>query len=356
MNAFQIGVVTFRWDAKRSQYTSRPFNVYVWPHSDIIEDRVTRFKASNLKFLVKHHFDFNKLFVEGVNYQRLSNEALIKQKIELRPEFQIIQSVSNMKNHEGLHYNTQRAFTSIGSTSRTSLEDYIRKVANFAVLAQNSDDWPVLEIKIDSYALRRKLSQELQAIYNNRNMIFTNFSKASPIFTVRKYKPSGRGREREAEDVVKAAEVKVNLNELDDSVLDRIVKGERAGVTVLYEDEKVIAFAEKKPVAKIHFIVAAKDKRLSSLQKVQEGEDEGLLGHMMLTVAKVARQCEMSEGYRVVTDSGRNCGQTVPNLCMHVIGGQQLKWPPTEPVVADEEEQKAQIEESKSEVLGQINP
>ena len=55
-------------------------------------------------------------------------------------------------------------------------------------------------------------------------------------------------------------------------------------MTVLFEDEKVIAFTEKKPVAKVHFIVAAKDPKLTSLQKVQEERDEALLGHMMLTV------------------------------------------------------------------------
>ena len=38
MNAFQIGVCCFKWDTKRSTYTSRPFNVFVWPHSDILGD------------------------------------------------------------------------------------------------------------------------------------------------------------------------------------------------------------------------------------------------------------------------------------------------------------------------------
>ena len=185
----------------------------MWPHSDILGDQVTQFKASNIKFLMQHGFDFNKLFKEGVNYQRLASEALVRQKIELRPEYQIIQASPNLASNAGLNYSTHRAYSSIGSTSKTSLEDYIRKVANFAVLAQNRSDWPVLEINIESYALRRKLSQELQAIYNNRNMIFTSFSKASPIFTVRKYKPGERDRRNEADSGGKAKEVKVELDE-----------------------------------------------------------------------------------------------------------------------------------------------
>ena len=43
-----------------------------------------QFKASNLRFLMKHNFDFNKLFNLGVNYQRLSNSELIAEKIAER--------------------------------------------------------------------------------------------------------------------------------------------------------------------------------------------------------------------------------------------------------------------------------
>ena len=47
----------------------------------------------------------------------------------------------------------------------------------------------LLEIEIESFALRRRLSQELQAFYKDANLIFTQFSKATPIFTVRKWRP-----------------------------------------------------------------------------------------------------------------------------------------------------------------------
>ena len=94
MNAFQIGFTTFKWDEKVNAYISRPFNVYVWPHSDILGDRVMQFKTSCIKFLMQNNFNYNKLFQEGVNYQRLADEALIRQKIELRPEYDIIKSVT----------------------------------------------------------------------------------------------------------------------------------------------------------------------------------------------------------------------------------------------------------------------
>ena len=41
-----------------------------------------QFKASNIRFLMKYNFDFNKLFNLGVNYQRLCNEDVIREKIQ----------------------------------------------------------------------------------------------------------------------------------------------------------------------------------------------------------------------------------------------------------------------------------
>ena len=116
-NAFQIGWTTYKWDENQSCYVSRPFNAYVWPHSDILGDRVNQFKSSNIKFLMQHNFDFNKLFKEGINYQRLSDEALVRQKIDLRPEYDIVKSVTCTNTNQGIRYNSQRAYTSIGSTS-----------------------------------------------------------------------------------------------------------------------------------------------------------------------------------------------------------------------------------------------
>ena len=80
MNAFQVGICCFKWDAKRSCYSSRPFNAFVFPHSEILGNKTLQFKASNIRFLIKNHFDFNKLFTEGVNYQRLSESAVVNDK------------------------------------------------------------------------------------------------------------------------------------------------------------------------------------------------------------------------------------------------------------------------------------
>ena len=98
-------------------------------------------------------------------------------------------AVISTQTSEGCRYNERRSYQSIGTSSKQQLREYIRAVANFAQLVQTSDDLFVLEIHIESFALRRRLSQELQAFYKDSNLIFTQFSKASSTFTVRRWRP-----------------------------------------------------------------------------------------------------------------------------------------------------------------------
>ncbi len=52
------------------------------------------------------------------------------------------------------------------------------------------------------------------------------------------------------------------------------------------------------------------------------------LGHLLLTVKKVASQANLTKGYRVVINNGNDGGQTVDHLHLHILGDQQMKWPP----------------------------
>ena len=81
----------------------------------------------------------------------------------------------------------------------------------------------LLEIEIESFALRRRLSQELQSFYKESNLIFTQFSKASPIFTVRKWRP----KPEDGQVLPQVEETKLTLDHLRDSPYDKIIKGEQ---------------------------------------------------------------------------------------------------------------------------------
>ena len=79
-------------------------------------------------------------------------------------------------------------------------------------------------------------------------------------------------------------------------------------------------FPSQEPVAKVHLIFLAKTLSLHSLINCKDN-DEALLGHLMLTVAKVCREQDL-QGYRIVMNNGKNAHQTIHNLYVDVIGGQ----------------------------------
>lgn len=96
---------------------------------------------------------------------------------------------------------------------------------------------------------------------------------------------------------------------------------------IAHEDESCVAIHDIHPQAPVHVLVIPK-KPLARLGAAAT-EDESLLGHLLLTAAAVARQLGLAEGgYRVVVNNGRDGGETVPHLHVHVLGGRPLGWPP----------------------------
>ena len=95
----------------------------------------------------------------------------------------------------------------------------------------------------------------------------------------------------------------------------------------IYEDEQVIAFDDINPQARVHILVIPK-RHVVSLDDTQDS-DGVLLGQLMVVCAKMARQQGLAEsGYRVVSNIGREAGQTVFHLHVHVLGGRSFTWPP----------------------------
>ncbi len=93
----------------------------------------------------------------------------------------------------------------------------------------------------------------------------------------------------------------------------------------LYEDDEMLAFRDIAPQAPVHFLVIPK-KHIQDPAEVGP-DDEGLIGRMMQTGAKVAKENGISD-FRLVYNNGAEAGQTVFHLHMHVLGGRSLSWPP----------------------------
>lgn len=97
--------------------------------------------------------------------------------------------------------------------------------------------------------------------------------------------------------------------------------------TVEYEDDEVIAFRDIEPVAPVHILLVTK-KPIPSPLSVSEA-DSVLIGKLVLVAQQLARKYEIDgSGFRLVLNNGREAGQSVPHLHMHLIGGRKLDWPP----------------------------
>lgn len=97
--------------------------------------------------------------------------------------------------------------------------------------------------------------------------------------------------------------------------------------SIVFEDERCIAFRDISPQAPIHILVIPR-KAIPRIG-MASAEDEALLGHLLLTAAAVARSEGIAEsGYRLVINNGRDGGEAVPHLHIHLLGGRSLLWPP----------------------------
>ena len=110
------------------------------------------------------------------------------------------------------------------------------------------------------------------------------------------------------------------------TVFAKIIAGE-IHANIVYQDDHVMAFADLNPVAPVHLLVVPRKPIVSVATATPD--DEQLMGKLILAAAEVARQQGLEEGgYRLITNVGRNGGQSVFHLHVHVVGGRALGWPP----------------------------
>jgi len=87
-----------------------------------------------------------------------------------------------------------------------------------------------------------------------------------------------------------------------------------------------LAFKDVSPQAPTHILVIPK-KPIPRLSEANP-EDAELMGHLLMTVKKVAEQANLRNGYRVVINNGLDAGQTVDHLHLHILGDRSMNWPP----------------------------
>ncbi len=109
------------------------------------------------------------------------------------------------------------------------------------------------------------------------------------------------------------------------TIFKRIIDGE-IPARIVYDDDLCLAFHDINPQSPTHVIVIPK-KEISSLADATD-EDAQILGHLVLTIRKLAEQLNLDDGYRVVVNCGAHAGQSVDHLHFHLLGGRPMSWPP----------------------------
>lgn len=96
---------------------------------------------------------------------------------------------------------------------------------------------------------------------------------------------------------------------------------------IVHEDDHCLAFRDISPQAPVHILIVPK---LAISRIAAAGHnDADLLGKLLIAASSVAAQQGIAEsGFRLVINNGRDGGETVPHLHVHLLGGRPLDWPP----------------------------
>jgi histidine triad (HIT) family protein len=109
------------------------------------------------------------------------------------------------------------------------------------------------------------------------------------------------------------------------NIFCRIIRGEIPAKFV-YQDDLCVAFHDLYPQAPVHVLVIPRDGFVS-LNEAEEDKHKEVLGHLLLTAAKIARDLGIAEsGYRTIINTGADAGQSVFHLHVHLLGGRPFGW------------------------------
>ena len=111
---------------------------------------------------------------------------------------------------------------------------------------------------------------------------------------------------------------------MSDCLFCKIAAGEIPSKKV-YEDELVFAFYDISPQAPVHYLVIPK-QHIASCAAVTP-ENSAVVARCFEVIAKTAKELGISE-FRVVSNCGKQAGQSVDHLHFHVLSGRDMTWPP----------------------------
>jgi histidine triad (HIT) family protein len=96
---------------------------------------------------------------------------------------------------------------------------------------------------------------------------------------------------------------------------------------IVHETDDLLAFHDVNPQAPVHVLIVP--KRVVPRVAAATETDAALLGKLLVASGEIAQKLGLAEsGYRLVINNGRDAGEAVPHLHVHLLGGRHLAWPP----------------------------
>ena len=106
-----------------------------------------------------------------------------------------------------------------------------------------------------------------------------------------------------------------------ETIFGKIARGE-VDAPLLHQDDVCLAFADNAPQAPTHLLVIPRQP----FEDITEADTQTIARVMEVAARLGAEKCP--DGFRLVTNTGKDAGQSVPHWHVHVLGGRELSWPP----------------------------
>lgn len=111
---------------------------------------------------------------------------------------------------------------------------------------------------------------------------------------------------------------------MNDCLFCKIIAGEIPSKKI-YEDDTVYVFEDIAPTAPIHYLLIPK-QHISKLDEVN-ADNSAVIAHIYEVIAKLAKDLDLKDGFRVVSNCGEQAGQSVFHIHLHLLAGRAFEWP-----------------------------
>ncbi len=108
---------------------------------------------------------------------------------------------------------------------------------------------------------------------------------------------------------------------MSDCLFCKVIAGDIPG-DIVYQDDKVLVFKDLYPKAEVHLLMIPK-LHIESLAEMTPAHNE-LISYMMLKLPEIAKSQGLSAGFRTIINTGKEGGQIVFHLHIHLLGGKNL--------------------------------